>query len=253
MVFLSVYLLTYPIIQWVVGGWLLAPAKKDEAPPAAAEGNGTQNGEITPALVEGGANSGNGALGKLPTVTSQVWCDATHMLLLPVTGVARCDARCDVAIMIRGYVGPLPCDRLTYGLWRNVRCAACCFPLAGGSPYSHLASLAPLTAAPRPYHDRIATLSRPFPDRSPTVPRQVEMSMYESESDKQAAAKPSQGSGTEPPYQANVRERSLTAEMPPLRKWSGASPQGLLGVTAPTHRLGRGVAQSAKLPIISRP
>ena len=35
-VYLSVYLLTYPVIQWVAGGWLLAPALKAEHPPIAS-------------------------------------------------------------------------------------------------------------------------------------------------------------------------------------------------------------------------
>jgi predicted permease len=42
--FLSVYLLLYPILQWGVGGWLLAPAE-DEAPPDSRDHEALENAQ----------------------------------------------------------------------------------------------------------------------------------------------------------------------------------------------------------------
>ena len=44
-VYLSVYLLTYPIIQWVAGGWLLAPKEEVSDAPTAPPSTGVQSAD----------------------------------------------------------------------------------------------------------------------------------------------------------------------------------------------------------------
>ena len=80
-VYQSVYLITYPIIQWVVGGWLLAP-KNEEHPPPEPSAQATSGNEMTLLANEHPAPSGDGGGGRVSATDADAG-SGTGASLLP--------------------------------------------------------------------------------------------------------------------------------------------------------------------------